>query len=140
MNEDVAYLIRSAERSAFLGLTTDAEREHFIEQFWLRRDPTPGTAANEMKEEHYRRIGVANQKFLAGSGTPGWKTDRGRIYITYGPPDELESHPVAAGKPAFDAWRYKFIAGVGTNVILEFVDTTGSGDYRMSMDPNPSKK
>lgn len=140
VNEDVAYIIRSDERSAFLGLTTDAEREHFIEQFWLRRDPTPGTAANEMKEEHYRRIGVANQKFLAGSGTPGWKTDRGRIYITYGPPDELESHPVAAGKPAFDAWRYKFIAGVGTNVILEFVDTTGSGDYRMSMDPNPSKK
>ncbi len=54
--------------------------------------------------------------------------------------DELESHPVAAGKPAFDAWRYKYIAGVGTNVIVEFVDTTGSGDYRMSMDPNPSKK
>ncbi len=137
VNEDVAYIIRADERSAFLGLKTDAERDHFIEQFWLRRDPTPGTAANEMKEEHYRRIGVANQKFLASSGTPGWKTDRGRIYITFGPPDELESHPVAAGKPAFEAWRYRFIEGVGTNVIMEFVDTAGSGDYRMSMDPNP---
>lgn len=140
VNEDVAYIIRADERARYVGLKTDKEREQFIGQFWERRDPTPGTAANEMKEEHYRRIANANQKYRAASGTPGWRTDRGRIYITYGPPDELESHPVVGNKPAYDAWRYKVIPGVGKDVIMEFVDDTGSGDYRMSLDPNGPKK
>jgi GWxTD domain-containing protein len=84
VNEDVAYIIEDSERKAFKALTTDEERAHFIEQFWARRDPTPGTPENEMKVEHYRRIAYANQRF---AGTiDGWKTDRGRIYITYGPP------------------------------------------------------
>ena len=91
MAQDVAYIISDAERSAFKNLPTDAEREHFIEQFWMRRDPTPNTVENEMKMEHYRRIAYTNQNFSAG--IPGWKTDRGRIYIVYGPPDEKESHP-----------------------------------------------
>ena len=92
LTQDVAYIISDQERAAFRQLATDEEREHFIEQFWLRRDPTPGTLANEFKEEHYRRIAYANQRFTTGSGLAGWKTDRGRIYITYGPPDEIESH------------------------------------------------
>ena len=92
--EDVAYIITDAERSAFKSLQSDPEREHFIEQFWLRRDPTPGTPENEFKEEHYRRIAYANDHFAAA--IPGWKTDRGRIYITYGPPDEKETHPSGA--------------------------------------------
>jgi GWxTD domain-containing protein len=91
LNEDVAYIITDEERAAFKRLQTDEEREQFIEQFWLRRDPTPDTVENEFKEEHYRRIAYANENFA--SGIPGWKTDRGRIYITYGPPDEKESHP-----------------------------------------------
>ena len=85
------YIITDEERQAFKRLTTDEEREQFIEQFWLRRDPTPDTAENEFKEEHYRRIAYANEHYA--SGIPGWKTDRGRIYITFGPPDEIESHP-----------------------------------------------
>src|SRR5258707_2994183 len=91
LNEDVTYIITDEERAAFKRLQTDEEREQFIEQFWLRRDPTPDTVENEFKEEHYRRIAYTNETFA--SGIPGWKTDRGRIYITFGPPDEIESHP-----------------------------------------------
>ncbi len=90
LNEDVAYIITDEERKAFKRLSTDDEREQFIEQFWLRRDPTPDTEENEFKEEHYRRIAYANEHFA--SGIPGWKTDRGRIYIMYGPPDEIDDH------------------------------------------------
>src|SRR6266545_2251471 len=91
LNEDVAYIISDEERSAFKRLQNDEEREQFIENFWLRRDPTPDTIENEFKEEHYRRIAYANEHYA--SGIPGWRTDRGRIYITFGPADEIESHP-----------------------------------------------
>src|SRR5579862_4718960 len=84
MNEDVVYIITDEEKSAFKRLSTDDERQQFIEQFWLRRDPTPDTEENEFKEEHYRRIAYANERYA--SGIPGWKTDRGRTYIMYGPP------------------------------------------------------
>ena len=91
LNEDVGYIITDEERQAFKRLQTDDEKQQFIEQFWLRRDPTPDTAENEYREEHYRRIAYANERYA--SGIPGWKTDRGRIYITFGPPAEIESHP-----------------------------------------------
>jgi GWxTD domain-containing protein len=146
LNEDVAYIITDEERRAFKNLQTDDEREQFIEQFWLRRDPTPDTIENEYKEEHYRRIAYANEHFA--SGIPGWKTDRGRIYIEYGPPDEIEDHssggtyirPREEGGGStstypFQKWRYRYIEGVGTNVEIEFVDTTMSGEFRMTMDP-----
>jgi GWxTD domain-containing protein len=147
VTEDVAYIISDAERAAFKNLQSDPEREHFIEQFWLRRDPTPGTPENEMKEEHYRRIAYTNEHFAAA--VPGWKTDRGRIYISYGPPDEKESHPSGGTyrRPAqegggvtttvpFEQWLYHFIDGVGTNVIIEFVDPGMTGEYRMTTDPS----
>jgi GWxTD domain-containing protein len=147
LNEDVAYIITDEERAAFKRLQTDEEREQFIEQFWLRRDPTPDTIENEFKEEHYRRIAYANEHYA--SGIPGWKTDRGRIYITYGPPDEIEAHPSGGSyeRPPeegggetstypFEQWRYRWIEGVGTNIIIEFVDPTMSGEYRMTMDPS----
>src|SRR5215472_3525604 len=147
LNEDVAYIITDEERAAFKRLQTDEEREQFIEQFWLRRDPTPDTLENEFKEEHYRRIAYANENFA--SGIPGWKTDRGRIYITYGPPDEKESHPSGGSyeRPPeegggttstfpFEQWRYRYIEGVGSNIIIEFVDPTMSGEYHMTMDPS----
>ena len=146
LNEDVAYIITDEERRAFKQLNTDEERQNFIEQFWLRRDPTPDTEENEFKEEHYRRIAYANEHYA--SGIPGWKADRGRIYITYGPADEIESHPSGGSyqRPIeegggetstypFEKWRYRYIEGIGNDINIEFVDTTMSGEYRMTMDP-----
>jgi GWxTD domain-containing protein len=147
MNEDVVYIITDEERQAWKRLATDEEREQFIEQFWLRRDPTPDTVENEFKEEHYRRIAYANERYA--SGIPGWKADRGRIYIMYGPPDEIEDHssggtyerpPEEGGGTTstypFQQWRYRYIEGVGTNIIIEFVDPTMSGEFHMTMDPS----
>jgi GWxTD domain-containing protein len=131
MTEDVAYIISDEERAAYKRLQTDEEREKFIEQFWLRRDPTPGTAANEFKFEHYRRIAYANRNYGAESKVAGWKTDRGRIYITYGPPDEKETHP----KEGFEEWLYHYIDGMGVNVIVRFVKSPEDGAYRMTTDP-----
>jgi GWxTD domain-containing protein len=147
LNEDVVYIITDEEKTAFKRLATDEEREQFIEQFWLRRDPTPDTEENEFKEEHYRRIAYSNDHYA--SGIPGWKTDRGRIYIVYGPPDEIESHPSGGtyerpmeeggGETStypFEQWRYRYLEGIGTNIIIEFVDPTMSGEYHMTMDPS----
>src|ERR1700683_3961191 len=147
LNEDVAYIITDEERAAFKATNNDEEREQFIEQFWLRRDPTPDTEENEFKEEHYRRIAYANEHYA--SGIPGWKTDRGRIYIIYGPPDEIESHasggtyerPMEEGGGEtstypFEQWRYRYLEGIGTNIIIEFVDPSMSGEYHMTMDPS----
>jgi GWxTD domain-containing protein len=147
LDEEVAYIITDEERTAFLRLATNEEREQFIEQFWLRRDPTPDTVENEFKEEHYRRIAYANEHFA--SGIPGWKTDRGRIYIIWGPADEIETHPTGGSydRPPeegggntstypFEKWRYRYLEGIGNDVNLEFVDPTGSGEYRLTMDPS----
>jgi len=147
LNQEVVYIITDEERKAFMALKTDEEREQFVEQFWLRRDPTPDTEENEYKEEIYRRIAYANEHFA--SGIPGWKTDRGRIYIEYGPPDEIESHPSGGTyeRPyeegggttstyPFEKWRYRYIEGVGSNVELEFVDTTMTGEYHFTIDPS----
>ena len=147
LQEDVAYILTGEEKEAFLHLNSDEEREQFIEQFWLRRDPTPDSIENEFREEHYRRIAYANERF--SSGKPGWRTDRGRIYIAWGPPDEIESHPSGGAyyRPmeegggststyAFEQWRYRYLEGVGQEVILEFVDPSMSGEYRLTMDPS----
>src|SRR5882672_1863611 len=91
LDKDVAYIITDEERKAFKKLETDDERERFIEEFWRRRDPDPDTDENEFREEYYERVAYANEHYA--SGIPGWKTDRGRIYITWGKPDEVESHP-----------------------------------------------
>jgi GWxTD domain-containing protein len=133
VNEDVAYIIQDQERAAFLSLGTDEEREHFVEQFWERRDPTPGTPENEFKVEHYRRIAYTNAHF-SDAALPGWKTDMGRIYITYGPPDEIDSH--RADATPWEQWKYRFIQGVGNNVLVDFRDADHSGRMRMTMDPS----
>jgi GWxTD domain-containing protein len=145
LDEDVRWIVTDEERSAFMQLSNDEERDQFIEAFWARRDPTPDTPENEFKEEHYRRIAYANEHFAAG--IPGWKTDRGRIYIMYGPADEIESHPSGGtyDRPMeegggttstfpFEDWRYRYLEGVGQEVIIEFVDTCMCGDYHMTMD------
>jgi GWxTD domain-containing protein len=145
LNEDVAYIITDEERAAFKQLSNDEERDNFIEAFWQRRDPTPDTVENEFKEEHYRRIAYANEHYAAG--IPGWKTDRGRIYIVYGPPDEIESHPSggtyerpieegggSTSTYPFEDWRYRYLEGIGQEVIIEFVDDCMCGSYEMTMD------
>ena len=145
LDEDVRWIITDEERAAFKQLSNDEERDQFIEQFWLRRDPTPDTAENEYKEEHYRRIAYANEHFAAG--IPGWKSDRGRMYIMYGPPNSIESHPSGGSyfRPAeegggqtstypFEDWNYRYIEGVGQNIDIEFVDTCSCGEYHMSID------
>jgi len=149
LDEDVRWIITDEEKKAFKQLSNDEERDAFIEQFWLRRDPTPDTVENEYKEEHYRRIAYANEHFAAG--VPGWRTDRGRIYIMYGPPDEIDSHPSGGmyNRPMeegggetstypFEDWRYRYLDNMPGNqkqeVIIEFVDTCMCGEYHMTMD------
>src|SRR5437016_529038 len=147
LNEDVVYIITPEERNAFLQLETNEEREQFIEQFWLRRSSNPDLPDNDFKEEHYRRIAYANEHFA--SGIPGWKTDRGRMYIMWGPADEVESHPTGGtyDRPMeegggststypWETWRWRYLEGIGENIILEFVDPSGSGEYHLTMDPS----
>ena len=146
LEEDVLYIITPQERAAFVGLSSDAHRDQFIEQFWQRRDPTPGTRENEFRDEHYRRIAYANEHFASSLPAPaglGRRTDRGRIYIIYGSPDEKEAHPAGtyvrpdgtAEPYAFEVWRYRYIEGIGRNVLLEFVDRNRTGEFRQSIDP-----
>ncbi len=145
LDEDVVWIITDEERAAFKQLSNDEERDNFIEAFWQRRDPTPDTEENEYKEEHYQRIAYANEHFA--SGIPGWKTDRGRIYIMYGKPDEIDSHPSGGtyerpieeggGETStypFEDWRYRYIEGIGQEIIIEFVDTCMCGEYHMTLD------
>lgn len=147
MDEDVRWIITDEERGAFKKLKTDEEREQFIEQFWLRRDPDPDTPENEYREEYFRRIAYANEKFT--SGIPGWKTDRGHIYIAFGQADSVEAHP--AGGPyerplyegggqtstfPFEVWFYRHIDNVGDGIEIEFVDPTMSGEYRIARSPD----
>jgi GWxTD domain-containing protein len=145
LDEDVRYIITDEEKTAFKQLSNDEERDNFIEAFWARRDPTPDTVENEYKEEHYARIAYANEHFAAG--IPGWKSDRGRIYIMYGKPDEIDSHPSGGSynRPMeegggetstypFEDWRYRYLEGVGQEIIIEFVDTCMCGDYHMTID------
>lgn len=147
LDEDVRWIITDEERKTFQALKTDDEREQFIEQFWLRRDPDPDTDVNEYREEYYQRIAYANEHFT--SGIPGWKTDRGRIYVMFGKADQIESHPSGGSydRPAwegggststypFEIWWYRYIEGVGSDVEIEFVDPTGSGEYRIARSPD----
>ncbi len=147
LSKDVEYIITGEEKKAYKALKTDEERENFIENFWRRRDPDPDTEENEYREEYYERIAYANEHFA--SGIPGWKTDRGRIYITFGKPDGIESHPSggAYDRPSyegggstttypFEVWFYRHLDNVGDGIEIEFVDPTGTGEYRIARSPN----
>ena len=146
VEKDVTYIITPDERDVFGRLQTTEEKEQFIEQFWYRRDPDVMTGSNEFKEEHYRRLAYANERFQ--SGVPGWKTDRGRIYIIHGQPAEIEKHQPGEHyqRPShegggftvvygFEIWRYRHIEGIGPDVEIEFVDPSGSGEYRLATAP-----
>jgi GWxTD domain-containing protein len=145
LDQDVRWIITDQEMQAFKHLSNDEERDQFIENFWLRRNPNPDSPENEYREEHYARIAYANEHFAAGK--PGWKTDRGHIYIAYGKPDSIDSHPSGGSyeRPMeegggntstypFEIWHYRFLQGVGDNVDIEFVDTCMCGDYHMTID------
>jgi GWxTD domain-containing protein len=145
LNQDVVWIISDEEKRAFKNLSNDEERDAFIEQFWLRRNPDPDSPDNEFREEHYRRIAYANEHFAAGK--PGWKTDRGHIYIAFGKPDSIESHPSGGSyeRPIdegggetstfpFETWHYRYLEGIGDNIDLEFVDTCQCGDYHFTID------
>ncbi len=147
LSKDVRYIITKEEKRAFKSLKTDDERENFIENFWRRRDPNPDTEENEYREEYYERIAYSNEHYT--SGKPGWMTDRGRIYITWGKPDGVESHPMGGSynRPSyegggttstypFEIWFYRYLDGIGSGIEIEFVDPTGSGEYRIATSPN----
>jgi GWxTD domain-containing protein len=145
LGQEVTYIISDDERKAFMTLSNDEERDSFIEAFWQRRNPNPDSPENEFREEHYRRIQYANDHFAAGK--PGWRTDRGHIYISFGKPDDIESHPSGGmyqrpqdeggGSTStfpFEIWHYRYIEGIGENVNLEFVDTCQCGDFHFTID------
>ena len=145
LKEDVYLIITPAERAAFEKLKTNEEREQFIQIFWNNRDPSPDTEENEYRDQHYERVAYANEHFA--SGVPGSMTDRGRIYIKFGKPDEIESHPAGGSYQRlsyegggmtttypFEKWFYRHIPGVRSGVEIEFVDPSGSGEYRMARD------
>jgi GWxTD domain-containing protein len=145
LNEEVPYIITEDERKAFMSLSNDEEREAFIENFWLRRNPDPDSPENTFRDEHYRRIQYANDHYAAGK--PGWKTDRGHIYIAFGAPDSTDSHPSGGmyerpqeeggGETStfpFEVWHYRYIEGIGENIDIEFVDTCMCGDYHYTFD------
>ena len=145
VDEDVRWIITDQEMQAFKSLSNDEERDQFIENFWLRRNPNPDSPENEYREEHYARIAYANEHFAAGK--PGWRTDRGHIYIAYGKPDSIDSHPSGGSyeRPMdegggntstfpFEVWHYRYLDGIGDNVDIEFVDTCMCGDYHMTID------
>ena len=145
VNEDVRWIITDEELQAFKSLSNDEERDQFIEQFWLRRNPNPDSPENEFREQHYARIAYANEHFAAGKA--GWRTDRGHIYIAYGKPDSIDSHPSGGNyeRPMeegggststfpFEVWHYRYLEGIGDNIDVEFVDTCMCGDYHMTID------
>ena len=147
LDKDVVYIISEDERSFFKALKNDEERESFIQQFWDRRNPDPRSEYNAFKEEHYRRIAYANQHFT--SGVPGWRTDRGRVYITWGPPDDRETHPTGGhyyrsdregggetSRYPWEKWWYRHIDGIGDGIELLFSDSSISGEYRLAMYPD----
>ena len=145
LNQEVPYIITDEERRAFMSLSNDEERDAFIENFWLRRNPNPDSPENEYREEHYRRIAYANEHFAAGK--PGWKTDRGHIYIAYGKADDIDAHPSGGSYDRtpeegggntttfpFEVWHYRYLEGIGENVDIEFVDSCQCGDYHFTID------
>ena len=147
MDEEVVYIISENERDVFRSLRTDAERENFIKMFWRRRDPTPETPINEFREEHYRRIAFANDTYFEGKA--GWRSDRGRVYIMFGPPDFFETNP--GGGRGFllgnnaptaefpsEVWTYREIPGLKlqeSRVDFTFVNYYAAGSYQLTDNP-----
>jgi GWxTD domain-containing protein len=122
--DQLQYIAKSGEIKKIKKLTGDAKMTAF-KAFWLARDPTPGTEANEIMEEYYRRVDFANQNF--GSFIEGWRTDRGMVYLLLGPASEVERHPFESGSKPYEIWTYDSL-----NRYFVFVDQSGLGDYHLA--------
>jgi GWxTD domain-containing protein len=132
VDEEVSYIITAKERDVFSKLESDVDRDHFIEEFWRQRDPTPGTPRNEFKEEHYRRIDYANKTFGRGTPFQGWRTERGRIYIILGPPVDVQ-RIISSDAYPMELWYYvgNPAWGQASNFRLLFYQRNGGGDYSL---------
>lgn len=128
LDEDVHWIISRQEKQEFLKLRTDEQRDHFVVEFWQQRNPNPGNTENTFKEEHYRRLAFSNVHFAAS--VPGWKTDRGHVYIVYGPPDSIVKHPSAGATPPEELWNYRRIRG-SSDVTVKFVDRCACGQFEL---------
>jgi GWxTD domain-containing protein len=124
---DTSFIITPEERTAFLRLTTDEERQKFVEQFWERRNPTPGAAANAFREEYYRRLAYAKAKYSVTAGDQVKLNTMGRAYVRFGPPDQIEDHIYGAQSPS-QSWRYNYLEEFHSNAELQFVPV--GNDYR----------
>lgn len=135
LEKDVLYIITKDEKESFLKLNTNEEREIFIQNFWLRRDPTPNTKENEFFDEYYNRIAYTNEIF--SSGIPGWRTDRGFIYISYGKPDSIERGRADFANlknVLFEKWSYKNLDGLCSEMDFTFIDPMESKEFRLQAD------
>ena len=131
LEQEVVYIITSKEEKAFKQLETDKQRGLFIEEFWRQRDPTPGTSRNEFREEHYRRIEYANKWFGRGTSKPGWKTERGRIYIILGEPIYRDQFHNSQYIYPTELWFYQGNVSQGLEPFfyIVFYKRWGSGDF-----------
>jgi GWxTD domain-containing protein len=153
----VSFIITDQEKRAYQQLTNNQQRQGFITNFWLARDPTPGTPANEFNEEYDRRLAYANEHFSTQTGIPGARTDRARVYIMNGPPDEFTVGSTISGSyigtgqgnnftvtssSAFpsEIWRYRHLDGTGSSVVYVFVDKQKNGEYTLEYDPGARSK
>ena len=132
IDEEVAYIASDSEIREFKSLTGNGRREAFIEAFWKLRDPTPGTVANEYRDEHYRRIDEANRTLSSG-GAPGWRTDMGRVYIILGEPVEERVFRDPALNGNIYAWYYApdKTLGIRYYYYLVFYRPDRQGEYKI---------
>jgi GWxTD domain-containing protein len=122
----LVYIMWQDEAGIYSTLSVDGKRD-YLRRFWARRDPTPGTVRNEAEGQYYRRIETANRRFAEGGATlvPGWRTDRGRIFIRNGPPDDVLHRPRPPGALPYEVWKYTH----GRSRKYCFVDLTRFGNY-----------
>ena len=131
LNRDVVYIITRDEKKTFLQLTTDGERDKFIDQFWEIRNPSPGSPINTYKDDIYERITYADAHFGIGSGEEGWRTDRGRTYITLGPPQQIEKHLGAPNLRPMEIWFYSNLnPSLPPFFYVVFFQPDNLGDFR----------
>jgi len=138
LDRDVRWIISDQERADFKKLSDDKERDRYIVEFWERRNPTPGGSRNIVKDEHYRRLAYLDQHF--SEDVPGWRTDRGRVYIMWGPPDNIERRSRFESRAnnlprqiESEEWHWSYIEGLGCDVVIEFENSCGCGGYGLTV-------
>ncbi|MBK7090461.1 MAG: GWxTD domain-containing protein [bacterium] len=132
MEQVIKYISSAEEKAMYRDLDLEGKKA-FLAQFWDRKNPKQGSPVNEFKNEVFRRFAYANQYYSTAIVTKddGWKTDRGRVYITYGEPDNITRHPSSMGQKPYEVWTYYRLPGQAGNDICYFVDLDGYGNYRL---------